>query len=367
MIKNLDLEVFLARYYQQVEHRIRSLAYRWKKGGIAITGSLNTTNVGDLAIGVALASMIETELKVKTSLYGLRHTKFSNHGLILQAGGDSVHDNSSMRQLQRLVKISCHPTMLIGIGVPGILTKEGQKLLQQLYEQSLFISVRDEQSYSHLSEALSNQDLEKVKITADPAFLLKADYPDKKVQKQRGVVGISARPLLQSGNNEWLKTKKGWSDNDLNILKRNYRHTIHSIIKYLKKNGARPVFIPFETEDLLFYKTELSELNIDRTPLHRDPRKTLDVVASMEYMVCMRYHSLVFSIITQTPMFLISYADKTDALAKLIPNLTLTSRANQFEYVEPHFSVTQEVLESVSVNLFHQAMNNINPIKRFWE
>ena len=95
MLRKSEWKIKWALYREQLVDQARGLRRRWLPEEVAIAGSFNTTNVGDLAIGVALRSAIHSQLVAKAALYGLHHTDFRGHKLVLQGGGDSVHDNSS--------------------------------------------------------------------------------------------------------------------------------------------------------------------------------------------------------------------------------------------------------------------------------
>lgn len=366
LARNVKIEAKLALYREQLKDYLRILPRQWRPGDIAIVGSFNTTNVGDLSIGMALQTALQKSDDLKVSLYGLHHRDFPGFKLILQGGGDTISDHFSTRNLHRFVSISQRPFILSGVGVPGVFSDEGKQLLHELLDKILYITVRDPESHSRLAEVLPASKLAKVEITADPAFLLQEMYPTDDIQVNKGAVGISAKPLLAPSKSQWIRDKKGWTQQDIETLANNYSQTIRAVVQYHTKNGMQFTFIPFAAEDLFFYNAYLSDL-CSCAKLYCDPKKTLELVASMEYMVCTRYHSLIFAIISHTPMFLISYADKTDALARLIPNLSMTNRDSMYEFTTPLFSVKATDLKDLSQVLFKRSLKNLNCIYRFWD
>lgn len=282
----------------------------FQSNGVIIQGSYETGNVGDLAIGKAIKSFLYKNFNISSNLTGYYYPlqNFKKYYLHIIGGGGIIHDYYEGNIRKRVLPFgTAKKNVVLGVGVKGFNTKYGKKLVSKLNVADL-ITVRDKLSKEKLSAYIDNK---KIYVTACPAFLLEAnktknDLTEENYNKLK--CGISLR--------DWFFNKKYVKNYvDLNKQKNRYLQFVYKNLNSLQKKYDL-FFIPFTPNDYHFALKHLKgkfDINIKAL---QSPQMTLNTINLVDKMICMRYHSLVFSLITKKPMFVISYADKTYSIAK---------------------------------------------------
>ncbi|MEM7129584.1 MAG: polysaccharide pyruvyl transferase family protein [Chloroflexota bacterium] len=360
MLKMPHIGMTYLRYKNQIDERFKTLNRLIGLEDVAIFGSFNTTNVGDLAIGNSLKYALKKK-NISASLYGLNHSNFARYSLAFRGGGDSLHDRNS-KVLERLLAVANHGSLgLAGVGVPGFVTVTGMKLVREVVESAKFVTVRDHGSYERLIDVLPDVLIPKIKVSADPVFLLANSTRWKTLPRRSGLVGVAARPVLTKLD-KWAMEKLNWSENDITERASNYLATLRQTINFFQDQGQEVLFIPFEAEDVFFYQRELADMKIRIAKYEPDPFKVMSTVSSMEAMICVRYHSIIFSMLTDTPMHVISYADKCDSLLDKLPHISSTDRKSMYEFREPNLSYEPHKTRAVTNSLSQATQITIESI-----
>lgn len=296
---------------------ISSCASKNKK--IVVHGAYDSGNVGDRVIGWTLYIFLSKYLSLPTHLIGvpshrtylpsnkLWYPAYKSKLFVVGGGGVIPHH---LPQIARGI-LSSQRSMVIGVGCreTTFFKYEHKKLIKCL-NICEYISVRDKYS-QHILSSLLNREIHK---TACPSFLLYFIRSTLKLKKKRDCkeklkIGIALYSLDQLAK-EFEVRKSSWKKEFLTYIKNE--------LKRLSKD-ANIYFIPFAPEDEEFARKYLNTVipvgNI--FPL-ADPIITLRRVDNMDYMICMRFHSLVFSLITETPFYAISYDSKMSAFLEEI-------------------------------------------------
>ena len=370
-VTNLDVElrskisqhqigsIFLAGYDRMTE---------FIGGDVVIQGSYNTGNIGDLAIG----QVIKEEMEKRGLIARLSGIIYSNQGpppsfrrynIHIVGGGGVIRDYPDDKYLlYRLNPIgNVKKSFVMGVGVDPIKTNRGQKLIRKL-EKTTFITVRDEKSKEILQPLIEKE----IIVAACPAFLLQPYKKMQKLGKNRQQVGINLRPLPPPESADYIYPYKKIN---YSTYARNYHYFIKKTLPQMilrTKNDMDYFFIPFSREDITFARRYLRNLPLKILPL-QPPSKTLSVVSAMDKMICMRYHSVVFSIISEIPMYIISYHGKVEGLAKKINNnfygLNLFGKYKEKYHIK--FNDGRSVIKKVKKDMISKAITNFSLFDKF--
>lgn len=281
---------------------------------ICIYGSYATGNTGDLAIGKALRSELK-EAGYQTEMFSRKITA-DNSAVSILGGGGQIHDISKNKLKMDLGRLN-EKSMIIGVGVEPILDAKLQQWVRRKLDELSLITVRDNRSKRILEQYTDTE----VIATSCPAFLhnipenpIRGEYTGVSLQPFRGPSSESDSPrknirrIINYGN-----------DATPNDIKEQYHKSIRKIISSIQN----PRLIPFHHFDMEISR-EFDGLN--PFPYDYNVNQALRRVAGANQMVCMRYHSLVFSILFDKPSIAIAYAPKVEELA---------NRAN-IPYYKPH-------------------------------
>lgn len=156
--------------------------------------------------------------------------------------------------------------------------------------KKVLVSVRDEKS----SKTLSSFWIQNT-IINDPVFLLK---PEKKQYNNEKII--------------WISLRKWYLKNEAENIKQ--------MILYLSKKWYKIVFLSHSihrfddlANDYLFLKDISKKYWITIT---KDINETLSYYNKLDFVIGMRFHSLILSLVYNIPFLALSYSQKTDELLK---------------------------------------------------
>lgn len=326
---------------------------------LIVHGSYYTRNVGDLAIGETIANIISSRYNKKCDTLGFFNPLFRgfNFNNYIIGGGGVLHDFKTGHLTKRLELLgSAQNSFVLGVGVPGLITDEGKKIIKDLMQSDL-VTVRDKYSYDVLSKHLNEK---KIHITACPTFLLAptkrvSSFDDEKVK-----CGVSLRdwfnPVLR-WNRETAPVASAYFPENCNhkISKNKYIEFVKKNL-YTLKNKYDLYFIPFHPDDVVFCKKYFSDYFIEIYKV-KNPSNTLNIINSMDVMICMRYHSIIFSMLCNKPIYVISYRKKTDEIMRQtgLNGISIYSiRGNEVINFDNNIRDVAKATE----NMRHKAMRN---------
>lgn len=269
---------------------------------VSIIGSYATGNVGDLAIGKSIKSNL-TRVGIKSNLFSRKVLLFDDSVRIL-GGGGLIHENRK-NKVQRDLELLNNDSMIIGIGVGPINDEELRENIRDTISDLSVVTVRDQKSKEILEEIVDTT----IHSLACPAFLLNIPESTKTYY-----TGISLRPLPQ----KYIHYETNNKNNNVSDIygQIGFSHIQDKYIDnicMMRRKLDNLKHIPFHHMDTKFIN---NIDNVDAFKYTYDVDNTLQRVTSADRMICMRYHSLVFSILADKPSIAIAYAPKVAALAE---------------------------------------------------
>lgn len=271
---------------------------------IHVIGSYATGNVGDLAIGKSIVESLSTR-GIEAEFFS-RKVRLPSGPTRVLGGGGVIHPYRA-EKVRRDLNLLNDDSMIIGVGVSPINDEELKEDIRQTIEQLPVVTVRDERSKEALEDIVDRH----IPALACPAFLL--DVPEKQMG---GYTGVSLRDLPLKGlsevteSNDLIQNHLGY---EAGFTPKEMRKRYHQNIQRITDEIKDLKHIPFHHLDTDFIS---SYSNIPRFEFEYSTSSALNRVANADRMICMRYHSLVFSILNNKPSIAIAYAPKVAALAE---------------------------------------------------
>ena len=198
---------------------------------------------------------------------------------------------SSLPLLGRLLK---KPVLLYAVGAGPLFSTEGKELTRQSFDFSTIATVRDGASLELLHSL--GIPAKKMRVTADPAFALKADT----VRAREILNGLSVdpnRPVIGICLRNW----------DIGIEQSVWQaETAAGLDSFADRTGCSYIFLPFQdlpvsslTRDPLAADAVFQQMKHQRDcmfiPIQDDPAVTAGILSTCTLIVGMRYHSIVFA------------------------------------------------------------------------
>lgn len=301
---------------------------------IVISGYYGFDNMGDEAVLNAmlisfreLAGQLEIVIlsadPQKTSeRYGAKAVKRNNYrevyreikscDLFISGGGSLLQDVTGWKSIPFYLgqlMLACllgKKTMLYGQGIGPINSKLYRRLAVWIIKKVDFITVRDKESRDFLiGLGLKGKD---IVVTADPVFYLSPGdnkqiqgrefLVEEGIKSDSKLIGISVRP---------------WADEA-------YLEEIAKAVKVLTAaSGGEVLIIPMHPAYDLAVSERLLELLDGQANIFRGDYTPLEMIAvfgELDFLIGVRLHSLIFSLIQGIPFVAISYDPKVDSLLK---------------------------------------------------
>lgn len=241
--------------------------------------------------------------------------------LLLSGGGSLLQDATSARSILyylfilRLAQLMGKKTFIYSQGVGPITSRRNRWLTGRVLRRASGIVVRDEKSRLLLLELGVPADL--IHVTADPVIRVKKADPAQGLEllKQEGCPREPGKLTI------------GWA-----VKSRRpdpvFYEEIRKCIQWLKEEyGADSVLIPFfHSEDLSVCEAIASGLDGQAGCLRQKylSEEMLSIIGSMDILVGVRLHSLIYAAVMGVPMLGISYDPKIDSFLASIDRPTLS-------------------------------------------
>lgn len=381
-----------------------------KKLNIGIMGSYGEGNIGDEAILDGIINTIKAvaqELSFETSIHVYSHnpneTKKIHPGVIshnvIPAGFRSFMIQHATGQIYRTVKdILNLDAVIIGgggifydstfskgrnpigvwhtrvkflkllkrkiyiyaVGVESVTKEKSKSYLKKICESSLKVSVRNSESQDRL---LKCGVISSINVTQDPVWNLSASAEQKSLSKSIKI-GISLR--------SWFAKDSIEQKNLINEL----QDSINWLIEHKK---AVITLIPFskgkDNDQRLFEKLSYNQneqIKVWEGEFSVD--EYLNLINEQDIIIGMRLHSIIFSVLTQTPFLGISYSNKVQSMLKSlsleelslpIENFSCKEFQEKFQYLINNYSKTKESLRSAVTEMKDREAKNYNLLKQF--
>jgi polysaccharide pyruvyl transferase CsaB len=301
-----------------------------KLKNVIISGYYGFGNIGDESILYSIISSIKNtdknvKITVLTSSYrdtSLRYdvdvvSRNNIKGIIraikkcdifISGGGTLFQDVTSRRSFifymaQIIMALKFKKEVFIyAQGVGPLNNKLNKLLFKHFINKVKYITIRDEDSYNELKNLKVIKP--NIKITADPVFYLQDIFLkcNKAMKSNNFTVGICIR--------EWIKTPNLYKD--LAVL----------CDMLINKLNIEVKFIPFDQKnDYLFSKKVIDCMENKCEIITTEGisfEKMVSIIKSMDFILGMRLHALIFASICNIPFSGITYDPKIDAFLKRI-------------------------------------------------
>lgn len=255
-----------------------------------------------------------------SSVFGLL-IAFLNSNAIIIDGGDILNDYGAFKSTIRVfaffstfafITKMTHKKFIIINGGFQAKNRFNFALLGMTLRLADCISVRDKSSYKVASRFVSN----KIKLGFDTAVLFDISgninyssiYFSKKTRDKK-IIGISVTPVYSN----YLSNKQGdisFADaiaKDINSL----LHKIDNINVHFMAFNTDPVVGDLEIINKIREKLDMHFQDRVKTIIYTGMiSKFLIEILEMDYVVCCKYHSILFSYLFEKPMLVIGYHPK---------------------------------------------------------
>lgn len=234
--------------------------------------------------------------------------------LFISGGGGLLQDVTGVNTVRyylalvKLAKIFCRKVMYYAQGIGPLHSESARRLVRDFSEPVDVITVRDEESRSLLEDIGVSRP--PVIVTADPVITLEGASLCRAVEmmKQEGLDPASGERRIAISVRPWNTEK-------------DYLSEIASAASALsRKYGARIVLIPFQKSQDLETCEALAEKIEGAAVVRGDytPEDLIAFIASMDFLIAMRLHALIFAASAETPMAGIVYDPKVEIFSRAL-------------------------------------------------
>jgi polysaccharide pyruvyl transferase CsaB len=243
--------------------------------------------------------------------------------LLISGGGGLLQDATSWRSplyylaVIELARRAGVPVALLAQGIGPLERGWVRDLVRRVLDHADLITVRDEASQRELAQLGVRAP---VTVTADASFLLtpapeiilsEVRRAEAWPENGKPVIGVTLRPTLRPPTEAWLGA------------------IAHGLDHAAQEWGATPVFISMQPPgDALVAEEVRAKMTTPARVLQAgyDPATLLGLIGSVDLLVGMRLHSLLFAARQGVPMVGLSYDPKIDAAQERFGISTLPLR-----------------------------------------
>lgn len=302
---------------------------------VGISGSYGGLNLGDEAILGSMVSELRASLPVEVTVFSrnvedtrwrhqVEHVQpvrqltrnearavVGNLDVFVLGGGGILYDDEVEIYLREvmLAHEAGVPVMVYGVSAGPLLRKANRDLVREALNRAAVITVRDRRG-RHLLEELGVD--KEVRVTADPALLLKPEPLPKDALRREGL--DHGRRLIGASVRE---PGPAAPDIDVDHSHNLFANAADFIVDRL---DADIVFVPLERQhvDMQHSYAVLSRMQlVQRATLLKGeytPGQLLTLMGHFEMAIGMRLHFLIFSAIQGVPFVALPYASKVTGL-----------------------------------------------------
>ena len=226
--------------------------------------------------------------------------------VLISGGGSLLQDATSARSSYYYLAV-LHLSRYLGCkrviyaqGIGPLYRESVRRAVGAELSKADVITVRDTQSRELLSAIGVNEKL--IEVTADPAFLVDADYASADAVLREH--GLDGKALLGVCLRPWPGLEKVLPE----IRK--------GILEFCRVNGATAVVVPMQDSE----DSEVAK-QLDIGPVLRcngDFRTVKGILARCQCVVAMRLHALIFAASEVVPFLSLFYDPKVSSFARLI-------------------------------------------------
>jgi polysaccharide pyruvyl transferase CsaB len=212
-------------------------------------------------------------------------------------GGGALFTDEKMKAMYlwgyhvKIASYYCSRVILFAHTIGPLQTKRGIAIMKKVLGLVQSISVRDVKSKDVIHQL---DPTKKVIVASDPAFVLNKII----IQKKKKQVVINLRPWMYN--------------NQMNIIR-----VMGNVCNNLINKGDNIVLLPFQTfqdddRKILqqIYDSILNKKSVQFLTNEVDLNAIMQIIGESEFVIGMRLHSLILSILQHVPFIALSYSDK---------------------------------------------------------
>lgn len=299
---------------------------------------------------------------------------------VIMGGGGLIQDygleNILKQQIEvrlrllRIARFLGKKVILLGIGAGPIETKRGKVLVRKILNKVQLITTRDKES-AHLLKKLGVKT--KVLALADFVFAKETSTNETTVRINKITntedlkVGVSLLPLYSIINRQ----------DKINIDEKAVKEIVEVLKHLVKKYNAQIYLIPmdlFQDEPFLI---RIKSMVVSPNIIISKVKSTGDIAtlySKMDIVIGSRFHSIVFSIISQIPFVAIRYHPKVRSISKLFTDFDISIQyddlktdilINKIEWVLRNKKRVKRQLQTIYPSLKDKAEENFRVLKNF--
>ena len=217
--------------------------------------------------------------------------------VLIFGGGSLLQDVTSKRSLYyylfliRLAKLMKNKIIMLSQGIGPIVNEKSKEAVRNTLSFVDYITVRDNYSKEFLVSI--GVDAKKIFLSTDPVINIKKGCSFTNEKQSTKKVCFSLR---------------NWKDSDVS-------HKISMVAEKLIANGIECHFIPFYYKEDLLLIDQIEEILGNKAVYYKERLSTdeaFDIIKTMDVMVGVRLHSLIFAAAANVPIVAVSYDHKVD-------------------------------------------------------
>lgn len=303
----------------QIEHRMRWGTQQIFRPDIAVVGGYHHGNLGDMAMGYAVARRIKANSAdcALQTIYNLDRWPTAKRAIV---GGGAVGYSECLRQLAARYGNDPERVAILGVDFndPEALDKHAEFL-----KRVAFITCRSARQASNLTRVLGRTD---VTWHPDLCFSL-YEPPNEDIQarnSRRPIFGINCVPLfLKKSGQRFVPGTSYMSEISrespdllphIETLGLVYSELVRNVCLQAQRVGFSVLHIPFTPLDDMFARAVLTSGGITFVPYTSSVRSVLSSIAQCQQFFTTRFHSLVLSLLRRCAIIPFCYASKCDRL-----------------------------------------------------
>ncbi len=234
--------------------------------------------------------------------------KIATCDLLISGGGTLIQDTTSTKSLLyylsiiKFAKIFKRKVMLYANGIGPLNSFKNIEKTKNILNEVDLITLRDENSLKELEHIGVNKPV--IRLTADPAFLLEADFSGKDILATYGI--DNDKPLL-------CVSVRKWKNNPQDFEKIMADFCDYACDRY----GMFPVFVPMQAKTDYSIASSIKNKMKNRGVVIGANYKVsslLSLMQEMDICVGMRLHTLIYSASCLVPVMGIVYDPKVNGV-----------------------------------------------------
>lgn len=306
----------------RIAHRSRVIGQALGGIDLGIAGGYHCGNLGDMALGeaVRLHALHYFRKPGLQTIYNLHRWPRAKSLIV---GGGAVAYGGPLAAIASLYRDAPQRVAMFGVDFNDL---EALETYKDFYSNVHWLGCRSSGQAEALKKVLPNAS---IGWTYDLVFSL-ARTPQARdaaaipSSKRKKIFGINMVPFFVKHNGSRfipgtnyareLQGERPDIEGRIEVLAAAYCQWMRSAVDEMLRAGYRVVHFPFTPQDDGYARSCLQDLNVSFRRYDHAPLPVLQALGQCRAFLSSRYHSLIFSLITATPLVAFEYASKCSRL-----------------------------------------------------